>query len=123
MPWWNYDPDRDIEALARDVRAGLVVGTWEYPDWKEREKVFPRFNGDRDWSWITSVLGGWYTDAGAASAWAELPPFAEGFVKAVDGEGNRVAPPYDLSRVEIHILSTEQWHRLAPLIGSPKGYI
>jgi hypothetical protein len=120
MPFWKYDPDLDLQELAAAIRGGLVVGTWQFPNHLRRGEAFPSFDGDRTWSWIAAADSGtFYATPGAALGWAGLPPFVEGYVRVVDSEGNRREPPYDLSEVEIGVLTSEQWKELAPLIGSP----
>lgn len=109
MPFWKYDPDLNLQELAADIRTGLVAGTWQLPSFGRRHQAFPGFDGDRDWSWIAVVNSGTrYTTPDAALGWAGLPPFVEGYVRIVDSEGNRREPPYDISEVEVGVLTSEQ---------------
>jgi len=122
VPFWKYDPDLDLQELATSIRAGLVVGTWQFPGWLERCAAFPAFDGDRTWGWIVSVNSdACYTTPDAALGWAGLPPYVEGYVRVVDSEGNRREPPYDIQEVEIGVLTSQQWEELAPLIGNPRS--
>jgi hypothetical protein len=118
MPGWKRRTDSEIHELAREVLAGRVLGTWSFPTWPELREVFPNFLSNREWSLINAVHGGYYSTADAATTWADMPMIAQGFVyRRPDG----TLESSSFSFHELELLSLDDWNRLAPLIGFPKG--
>ena len=118
MPGWKKRSDDEIRELAQEVLAGHILGTWHFETWPERAKTFPDFLSNREWSLINGVHGGYYSTPEAATHWADMPMIAEGFVYR--GQGGSLGEPSFLFHT-LELLSNDDWRRLAPLIGSPKG--
>ena len=116
MAGWKKRSDDEIRELADEILAGRVLGTWQLATWPERNKLFPDFLSNREWSLINRVYGGYYETPAAAQAWADMPMIAEGFVYRRPEESPE--PPFHFHTLEL--LSIDDWKRLSPLIGSPK---